>query len=166
MYKVNISNVEEEVSVLLKENDIFINNEPFNWDIYPIDKNSFHIIYKNKSLTAYVISVDYVSKEFVLQINGKIIELSLKDKMDILLEELGMSDLAKTQINEVKAPMPGLISEILVKEGDEVKEGDSLLILEAMKMENVIKSPGEGKISEIKIQKGNSVEKNQILIQF
>ncbi len=166
MYKVNINKFESELNVLVKDSKFLVDEDHLDWDVHPIDKNSFHIIHQNKTFTAHIVEVDYNSKEFTLQINGKIIKLNLKDKMDILLEELGMSDLAQVKINEVKAPMPGLISEILVKEGDEVKQGASLIILEAMKMENVIKSPGDGIISEIKVQKGSSVEKNQILIQF
>jgi biotin carboxyl carrier protein len=62
--------------------------------------------------------------------------------------------------------MPGLIIELKVKNGDVVKPGDTLLILEAMKMENIIKSPGEGVVKTVKIKKGESVEKNQVLIEF
>ncbi|GAA5025953.1 acetyl-CoA carboxylase biotin carboxyl carrier protein subunit [Marivirga lumbricoides] len=166
MYKVKINNTEEEFDISLKENEIFLNDKSFDWDIYPIDENSFHILYKNHSYTAHIVSINFDSKEFVFQINGELISLNLKDKMDILLEEMGISDLAQTKVNDVKAPMPGLISDILVKEGDEVTQGQSLIILEAMKMENVIKSPGEGTISAIKVSKGDSVEKNQILIHF
>lgn len=166
MYKLNITKFESELGVEVKDDQYFIDDNHLDWDVHPIDKNSFHIIHQHKSFTAHIVSVDYETKEFTFQINGKIIALNLKDKMDILLEELGMSDLAQVKINEVKAPMPGLISEILVKEGEEVTQGTSLIILEAMKMENVIKSPGDGIISEIKVQKGSSVEKNQILIQF
>ncbi len=166
MYKVNINKVESELNVTVKDSNILINNDTFDWDIHPIDKNSFHIIHNNQTFTAHVVDINYDLKEFTFQLNGKIVQLNLKDKMDILLEELGMSDLAQVKINDVKAPMPGLISEILVKEGDEVKQGDSLIILEAMKMENVIKSPGDGVITEIMVKKGSSVEKSQILIQF
>jgi biotin carboxyl carrier protein len=77
-----------------------------------------------------------------------------------------MNNTINSQIKEVKAPMPGLIFEIKVQEGDEVKKGDTLVILEAMKMENILKSPGDGIIKEIRIKKGDSVEKNQVLIQF
>ena len=62
--------------------------------------------------------------------------------------------------------MPGLVLSVLVKEGDEVKKGDNLLVLEAMKMENIIKSPADVTIKSIKIKASDKVEKNQVLIQF
>jgi biotin carboxyl carrier protein len=77
-----------------------------------------------------------------------------------------MNNLQNNSAKEIKAPMPGLIFDIKVKEGDEVKKGDPVLILEAMKMENILKSPGDGTVKKIKIKKGESVEKNQVLIQF
>ena len=62
--------------------------------------------------------------------------------------------------------MPGLVVNIFVKEGDAVLEGDKLLTLEAMKMENILKSPGDGIIKKINIGKTQTVDKNQILIEF
>jgi len=62
--------------------------------------------------------------------------------------------------------MPGLIIDLKIKAGDTVKSGDQLLILEAMKMENIIKSPGDGIVKFIKVKKGDSVEKGQVLLEF
>ncbi|MCL4155747.1 UNVERIFIED_CONTAM: hypothetical protein GTU68_052685 [Idotea baltica] len=62
--------------------------------------------------------------------------------------------------------MPGLVLNIRVSPGDEVAEGDTLLVLEAMKMENVIKAVGNGTVKEIKVGHGDKVDKGQILIQF
>ncbi len=62
--------------------------------------------------------------------------------------------------------MPGLLLDIKVQEGQEVQKGEILLILEAMKMENVIKAPTDARIKHIKVQKGQTVEKNQLLIEF
>jgi biotin carboxyl carrier protein len=62
--------------------------------------------------------------------------------------------------------MPGLILEIHVQTGQEVNEDDPLLILEAMKMENVITSPRDGIIKSITVKKGETVDKNQLLIEF
>ena len=69
-------------------------------------------------------------------------------------------------VNSIKAPMPGLILDINVKEGQEVKENDNLIILEAMKMENSITSPRDGIIKSISVNKSDTVEKNQLLIEF
>ncbi|MDX1317201.1 MAG: acetyl-CoA carboxylase biotin carboxyl carrier protein subunit, partial [Xanthomarina gelatinilytica] len=73
---------------------------------------------------------------------------------------------ASKKVNEIKAPMPGLILDIHVKEGQEVKEDDALLILEAMKMENVLTSPRDGIIKSISVSKNDTVDKNQLLIEF
>ncbi len=66
--------------------------------------------------------------------------------------------------NFVNAPMPGVILDIKVNPGDDVKEGDTLLILEAMKMENEISSPAFGKISSVSVKKGESVNAGDLLI--
>ena len=69
-------------------------------------------------------------------------------------------------VNAIKAPMPGLILEISVTVGHEVQEGDNLLILEAMKMENSFDSPRAGVIKSIAVEKGQAVDKGQLLIEF
>ncbi|MDA8124081.1 MAG: biotin/lipoyl-binding protein [Deltaproteobacteria bacterium] len=65
---------------------------------------------------------------------------------------------------EVKAPMPGKILEVLVKVGDQVKEDDELLMLEAMKMENPIYAPADGTVKDIKVKASDSVETDQLLV--
>jgi len=62
--------------------------------------------------------------------------------------------------------MPGFILDINIKEGQEVKEGDTLLILEAMKMENAITSPNKGVVKSVNIKKGETVEKGQLMIEL
>jgi biotin carboxyl carrier protein len=79
---------------------------------------------------------------------------------------MGMNKTIANTISDIKAPMPGLILQILVKSGMLIKKGDPVLILEAMKMENIIKSPVSGVIKEIKAKEKESVAKNQILIEF
>ena len=70
------------------------------------------------------------------------------------------------KVTDVKAPMPGLVLGVSVEIGQEVQKGDGLLILEAMKMENVIKSVGEGIVKAIHIEQGKAVEKGQLLIEM
>lgn len=79
---------------------------------------------------------------------------------------MGFTVGASKQVNAIKAPMPGLILEMSVSVGQEVKENDCLLILEAMKMENSFLSPRAGIIKSISASKGDAVEKGQLLIEF
>lgn len=110
--------------------------------------------------------VDFHNKSFQFRINGIKHSVQIKDKFDLLLDELGFNSRSTAALNQIKAPMPGLILEVNAKPGDKVVKGDKILVLEAMKMENIIKSPGEGTVSEVRVAKGDSVEKNQVLIQF
>lgn len=101
-----------------------------------------------------------------LRINGAVYEVEMKSDFDLLLEKLGMGRGQSAQAGSVKAPMPGMVLDVLVKPGDEVTKDAPLLILEAMKMENVIKSPRDGRISAVGVSKGTAVEKNALLVEF
>jgi biotin carboxyl carrier protein len=105
-------------------------------------------------------------KEMELQINQHYFKVSIQNELDQLLNTLGFKSNDIRKVKELKSPMPGKIVAIMVKEGDEVKAGQPLLILEAMKMENALQSVSEGKIEKIVIEKGASVNKNDILIKF
>jgi biotin carboxyl carrier protein len=143
-----------------------LNGLDFNWDFLQIEEGRFHILYKNRSFNAQLVEVRSETKTFVLKINEHTYEIALKDRFDLLLEKMGMSQAASTKVNDLKAPMPGLIVDIKVAVGQEIQKGDTVLILEAMKMENVLKSPGSGKVKTIKVNPRESVEKNQVLIVF
>lgn len=66
----------------------------------------------------------------------------------------------------INAPMPGLVIDVKVKAGDDVKKGQALLIIEAMKMENVMKAPADGVVKSVNTEAGKSVEKNDKLIEL
>ena len=68
--------------------------------------------------------------------------------------------------NEVKAPMPGIILEMKAQPGDKVNKGDTLLILEAMKMENAILSPKDGVVKSVWSETGDTVDKNKLLVEL
>lgn len=164
MYKATVD--KEIFEIESKEDKITINGTPLNWDIIKVKDGYFHILHENKSYRAEVVKTDFATKTFTLKLNGTKYTVSLKDKFDLLLEKLGMDSVNTNKVNSIKAPMPGLIIDLKIKVGDEVKQNDALLILEAMKMENVIKSPGDAVVKAVKIKKGDSVEKNQVLIEF
>jgi biotin carboxyl carrier protein len=164
MFKASVNNRTFEIEKL---NDHFVvNGESISPDITALSGTYFSIIHNDKSYRAEVVKIDPSSKTCSIKINGKLIDVALKDKFDLLLEKLGMNNVGAGKVNSIKAPMPGLIVDLRVREGDVVKQNDPLLILEAMKMENIIKSPGDGVVKSVKVTKGASVEKNQILIEF
>ncbi len=135
-------------------------------NLIKINENQFHLLHNNQSYNIELIKVNEEEKTMVLKINSIKYNLELKDKYDELLHNLGLDNIATKKVNDIKAPMPGMVLNVLVNEGDSVKKGDALLVLEAMKMENIIKSPTEGVIKKITAIKGVAVEKNQLLIQF
>lgn len=157
---------EKKWQVDISKNEIRVNNNTFQWDLHPLKAGFFHIIKKDQSYSVEVVQADYETKSFVIRINRNLHTIQLKDRFDLLLEQMGMSQAATHKINEVKAPMPGLIVDIKVTAGQEVKKGDPLVILEAMKMENILKSPDDGVVKNIKVKVRDNVEKNQVLIQF
>lgn len=148
------------------KNEISVNSQPFSWDMVEIKDGNFHVIYNHKSYNAEVLEADYQTKSFVIKINNTKYAVSVKDRFNILLDQLGMGNVNSAKVNDLKAPMPGLIVDIKVQVGDTVKKGDTILILEAMKMENVLKATGEGIIKAIKIAPKQNVEKNQVMIEF
>ena len=85
---------------------------------------------------------------------------------EIFRHRQGMDNLNTAKVSEIKAPMPGLVLRILAGEGEEVKKGGNLLVLEAMKMENIIKAPADVIIKSVKVKDGDKVEKNQVMMIF
>ncbi len=165
MSKVTVNNA-TAVEVENTDQGITIDGKSFNWDIVQVTEGYFHILHNKKSYKAEVVKADKTAKTFTFKINNHIHTVEVKNKFDLLLEKLGMNTTASGKVNNIKAPMPGLIIELKVKAGDMVKAGDQLLILEAMKMENILKSPGEGVVKSVKVNRGDIVEKNQVLIEF
>ncbi len=135
-------------------------------EIQVLSDRRFHILNEGKSIIAEVVEADFKTKEFTIKINQNNYQLVVEDQFDRLIKDLGLSKVQNSQVKEIKAPMPGLVLDIVVQVGATVVKGDALVILEAMKMENIIKSPGDGIIKSIKVDQGQSVDKNQILVDF
>ena len=103
---------------------------------------------------------------FVIKINGNISTIRIVKAVEKTIEKLGINKKSQQNINILKAPMPGLILKLMVKVGDQIKKGEALIILEAMKMENILSSPVDGTIKGIKVKPQQTVEKNNVLINF
>ena len=135
-------------------------------DVVNISDRHFHIIKGHQSYRVEVLHSDFSTKSFTIKVNGAIYEVLLEDEYDQLVQRLGLAAVSKVKVRTVNAPMPGLVLSIAVEEGQAVKKGDPLLILEAMKMENVLRSPGDGVIKRLNVKQGEAVEKNYLLIEM
>lgn len=166
MFKVKVNNKDTHTIVFKDNASGIIDDKEFTWDLVEKENRIFHIIKDHQSYMVEVIKADTAEKNFTIRVNGNKYQLDVKDKFDELLKSLGFDNLNANKINEIKAPMPGLVLDLRVNEGDAIKKGDPVLVLEAMKMENIIKSPVDGIVKKINVKKGVAVEKNQVLIHF
>ena len=163
MYKVSV-NEHPEIEVNNVKGKFYVNGQPADFDIVSNTDGSFHALYQGRS---YAIKVaEKQADTLTLVINNKKTKTRIKNELEDLLTRMGMDKISGNAMNELKAPMPGMVLKVMVKEGTEVKKGDSLLVLEAMKMENNIKAMGDGIVSQIPVKAGDKVEKNQVLIKF
>lgn len=101
-----------------------------------------------------------------VRLNGVEQSLQVVDGRAVLLERMGMTLVEDAGQDRVEAPMPGKVLSINVSVGDEVAEGDALLVLEAMKMENVIRAPRAGVLADIAPTAGQAVEKGALLVAY
>lgn len=164
MYTVSTNNSSYKIE---KENDTWkLNGENIILDQIQISETNYHIIKDDKTYDVDIIKFNKEDKTALVKVNGTKYELKIADKFDELLKNLGMDNLSAKKVNNIKAPMPGLVLNILVDDGTVVKKGDALIVLEAMKMENILKSPTDGTVKRIAVKKGVAVEKNQVLIEF
>ena len=160
-YQIKIE--DRTVKIDKATNEFPVDGEP---SPYTIERQGDHYFIYTETGVSTVRMLEKQSNKVTLDINGKVVQVDVKDHIALMLEKLGIDNTPESVINEVRAPMPGVIMSIVVEEGQEIKKGEPLLILEAMKMENMIKSPTDATVASIAVQKGQSVEKNETLISF
>jgi len=135
-------------------------------DVVRTGSHSQHLLDKYQSHNINFDKKDFQNKKYRVHVNNNKYEVSIADSLDLLIDAMGFELGSSANVSSIEAPMPGLILEVSVTEGKEVREGEALLILEAMKMENVITSPRAGTIGKIEVKQGEAVEKKQILLTF
>jgi biotin carboxyl carrier protein len=156
-FKVNVnSNIELDIS----------SEAISKLDAIKISDSKYHILHHDTSYNSEIITSDFNSKSYQVKVNNNTFDIKIKNPLDLLIKDMGFSIGSAKHIDSIKAPMPGLILEISVTVGQAVKENDALLILEAMKMENILTSPRDGIIKSISVKKGNTVDKGTLLIEF
>ena len=158
------SNKEFEIE---KRGDVtLVNGKKMTPDVLFLLNGTQHWLVNNRSFRVEIEEVNRIEKKYQICVNGKSFQVELKERLDDLLHELGMDSAASQKINDLYAPMPGLVVDILVKEGQAIKKGDTIIILEAMKMENSLKAMADATVKKIVVTKGAAVDKNAVLVQM
>jgi biotin carboxyl carrier protein len=135
-------------------------------DVVPNGDQAFHLLENGQAYQVKLLESDFSTRSYTLQVNGVKYSVRIADYYERLVKQLGLSIGSAQKINTIKAPMPGLVITVLVRPGQQVQKDDALLILEAMKMENVIKAAGDGVVKSVNAEKGQSVDKGHILLEF
>jgi acetyl/propionyl-CoA carboxylase alpha subunit len=142
----------------------FSENEIAAIDVLNKNVEDFCLIHQQKIIKGEVITAK--GKNYKVEIDGERFQVQIKNQLDQILDNMGLNKPKVSKMKSIKAPMPGLVIEINVEEGQKVSENEKILILEAMKMENVIKIPHEAVVKKINIVKGQAVDKGQVLIEL
>lgn len=161
--KVDIQN--SKIELVKVDNQWVAQTNPYV-SFIPQSENTLLIQTKNQTIQVRCIGIDKTNKTVTLLYYNQKYSAKITEPMDELLKSMGLENALVQKISEVKAPMPGLVLDVLVSPGDTVEVGQKILVLEAMKMENAIKSPTAGIVASINVSKGQAVDKNYILIRF
>ena len=143
---------------------MLINHKKVDIKIFD-DENGFtYILFKRKKYLAEI--VEKSQNKYTVLINGVSYSFSIESPISYNRKKYLEKNKSKSRTELVAAPMPGKIVDVLIELGDKVKEGESLIILEAMKMQNEISSPASGTVSKIFIKEGDIVNKEDVLVEI
>ena len=131
-----------------------------------MDRDELILRHNGINYKARILDANHQSKKYAIEINQRVYHVKLENELDLLIASMGMKGKRSQNVSEIKSPMPGLVFKLLKNSGDEVAAGDTILVLEAMKMENAIKSPVDGIIKSIEVIEGQPVDKGMVLIRF
>ena len=145
---------------------IELDKKDSNVEIEHLEKGVYHVVHNGAEEIIEVLEINLETKELCIRHKHTVYNLEFKNGLDLVLDQMGIKRSSENVNTDVKAPMPGKVIEIKVKEGDVLEKGDTILILEAMKMENVLKAENDCSIKKVHVSSAENVEKNQVLIEL
>lgn len=135
-------------------------------DLIPAGPTDYHLLRAGRGYRIELRGLDVAARTVTLAVDGREFTYTVADETDLAIARLGFSNAASEADRNVHAPMPGLVFDLLVEVGQEVAEGEALVILEAMKMENVLRAAGAGRVTAVHVARGEAVEKRQLLLEI
>ncbi len=163
MYKTQVNNninwtINNSVDTILDNQDKIV--------ISKNENGSYLALINGLEVIADLQEINEEDKTITLKIDQQKYVVSIEEPGDILLKSVGVAINTTKKIANLKSAMPGLVLQVLVKPGDAVKKGDTLVIVEAMKMENLFKATADATVADVKITEKQIIEKGQELIVF
>ena len=157
-YVTIINNEQYEVEID-KDGGITINGEPREVDFLQLSPSLYSVITDNASLQ---VVIDDDMGDYSVLMGGRMYEGRVLDERALLMAQRkgGLTGAG----GDLNAPMPGLVVKVVAEEGATVEAGQTVVILESMKMQNELKAPIAGVVESIKVVAGESVDKNQLLL--
>ncbi len=155
---------QEEINIKREDERVFaeINGRKYELDSSEPEPNVYLLKYENKIFEVFVSPDQNISEPQKVKVGAQDFEIKLTDPKKLRGSDAG-SELADGDA-EIKTAMPGKVVRILLKENEEVKSGEGVIIVEAMKMQNEMKSPKDGIIKEIKFNEGDTVNAGDVLV--
>lgn len=147
-----------------RDGRVSIGDRPVDIDLKSIDGRSLYSLILDGA--SYEVFVERHETRYYITIAGDRYEVLVEDERKKQLRELSGAKHEEIGELRISAPMPGLVVAVIVEEGQSVKTGDGVVILEAMKMENEIRAPSAGIVDSIRVSAGQTVNQGDIMVEL
>ena len=155
---------ERTFDLTLDGDQLLLDGNPVDYSFTPVAEGYYALTLEGQSTSVLVEPSD--GGRFRVTLEGRRTDVRVQDAKALLLERFGLDDAGSGADREVRAPMPGLVLRVNVEPGQAVQQGDSLLVLEAMKMENELRAPIDATVAAVHVGSGDAVGKNAVLVEF
>ncbi len=163
-YVVNVQDQQLHFDYSENDGQISLKNKgSVEYDLQDLGNGCYSLLVNGKS---YVLHVSQNSEGYQVLLHSQPFTVHVQDEQSLFLDQLVKTHKSEPQEQVIKAPIPGLVTQVFARPETEVEKDTALLTLEAMKMENVIKAPCNCEIEKVFVKAGETVQQNQPLIQL
>lgn|SRR5690606_1913613 len=161
-FEANVA--DRKIDLQIGSRTVWIDGRALEFSAEALSSSHLSLVVDGASYSVLVMAQDDGTYRVV--VDGCEFDVRIKDERGLLLERFGINEAARSGVQVVRAPMPGLVLSVSVEPGQRVARGASLAVLEAMKMENELRAERDGVVKAVHIAPGDAVAKNDLLIEI